>query len=108
MHDPWLGQLLAKPGLHQINGVNPMGLRGRDTQFSAESPLGERRTGWGSKGDRAITRLYSHSRITKLARQNWKESLQARRFSPHHFGPNCRQVLYLPPSYQHFVEHSQG
>ena len=33
-----------------------------------------------------------------LARRNWDESLQARRFSPHHFGPNCRQVLYLPPA----------
>jgi hypothetical protein len=43
-----------------------------------------------------------------LARRNWEESLQARRFSPNHFGSNGRQVLYLPPSYQHFVEHSQG
>jgi len=85
-----------------------MGLRGRDTQFGAESPLGEGRTGRGSEDERAIALLYSHSRIAKLARRNWEESLQARRFSPNHFGSNCLQVLYLPPSYQHFVEHSQG
>ena len=37
-----------------------MGLRGRDTQFGAESPLGEGRTGWGSEDERAIALLYSH------------------------------------------------
>jgi hypothetical protein len=36
-------------------------------------------------------------RITaQLAEQGVR--LQARRFSPHHIGPNCRQVLYLPPA----------
>jgi hypothetical protein len=54
MHDPGPGQLLAKPGLHQIKGVSPMGLRGRDTQFSAESPIGKRKAGWWSEGERAI------------------------------------------------------
>ena len=80
MHDPWPGQLLAKPGLHQIKGGSRMGLRGRDTQFGAESPLGEGRTGWWSEGERAIALLYSHYIIAKLARRNWEESLQARRF----------------------------
>jgi hypothetical protein len=98
MHDPWPGQLLAKPGLHQIKGGSRMGLRRRDIQFDAESPIGKRRTGWGSEDERAIALLYSHSRIAKLARRNWEESLQARRFTPNHFGSNCRQVLYLPPS----------
>jgi hypothetical protein len=43
-----------------------------------------------------------------LVRRNWEESLQARRLSPPFRPHNCRQVLYLPPSYQQFVERSQG